>query len=89
MGPVVSRPGFGYIDVFRTFDPTIWVPNGEQARMANAKRRLAAILSADVAGYSRLMGDDERATMQTLNTYRSRRLSPYAARRSERERVVH
>ena len=26
--------------------------------MADAKRRLAAILSADVAGYSRLMGDD-------------------------------
>ena len=38
--------------------------------MANAKRRLAAILSADVAGYSRLMGDDERATMDTLNAYR-------------------
>ena len=38
--------------------------------MAKAKRRLAAILSADVAGYSRLMGDDERATMDTLNAYR-------------------
>ncbi len=38
--------------------------------MAEAKRKLAAILSADVAGYSRLMGDDERATMDTLNAYR-------------------
>ncbi|MCH7563292.1 MAG: adenylate/guanylate cyclase domain-containing protein [Gemmatimonadetes bacterium] len=38
--------------------------------MADAKRRLAGILSADVAGYSRLMGDDERATMETLNAYR-------------------
>ena len=38
--------------------------------MAEAKRRLAAILSADVVGYSRLMGDDERATMNTLNAYR-------------------
>ncbi len=38
--------------------------------MAKAKRRLAAILAADVAGYSRLMGDDERATMDTLNAYR-------------------
>ncbi len=38
--------------------------------MAEAKRRLAAILSADVAGYSRLMGDDERATMDTLTAYR-------------------
>ena len=27
-------------------------------------------MSADVAGYSRLMGDDERATMDTLNAYR-------------------
>ena len=38
--------------------------------MAEAKRRLAAILAADVVGYSRLMGDDERATLDTLNAYR-------------------
>ena len=30
------------------------------------KRRLTAILSADVVGYSRLMGDDEEATVRTL-----------------------
>jgi hypothetical protein len=29
-------------------------------------RKLAAIFSADVQGYSRLMGDDEEATVQTL-----------------------
>lgn len=34
-------------------------------------RRLAAILSADVAGYSKLMGDDERATVRTLTAYRN------------------
>ena len=34
------------------------------------QRRLAAILSADVAGYSRLMGDDELATVRTLTEYR-------------------
>ena len=33
------------------------------------KRKLTAILSADVAGYSRLMGDDEEATVRTLNVY--------------------
>jgi adenylate cyclase len=33
-------------------------------------RKLAAILSADVAGYSRLMGEDEEATIRTLTTYR-------------------
>jgi adenylate cyclase len=31
------------------------------------KRKLTAILSADVAGYSRLMGEDEAATLNTLN----------------------
>ena len=34
-------------------------------------RRLAAILSADVAGYSRLMGDNEVATIRTLSEYRA------------------
>jgi class 3 adenylate cyclase/ABC-type glycerol-3-phosphate transport system substrate-binding protein len=33
-------------------------------------RKLAAILSADVQGYSRLMGEDEEATVQTLTAYR-------------------
>ena len=31
---------------------------------------MTAILSADVQGYSRLMGDDEASTVQTLNAYR-------------------
>jgi TolB-like protein/class 3 adenylate cyclase len=34
------------------------------------KRKLTAILSADVVEYSRLMGDDEEATVRTLTTYR-------------------
>jgi len=34
------------------------------------ERRLAAILAADVVGYSRLMGADEEATLATLNAYR-------------------
>ena len=34
--------------------------------MVQVSRRLAAILSADVAGYSRLMGDDEPRTMAAL-----------------------
>src|SRR5207249_5231943 len=33
-------------------------------------RKLAAILSADVKGYSRLMGEDEIATIRTLTAYR-------------------
>jgi adenylate cyclase len=35
------------------------------------KRKLAAILSADVEGYSLLMNDDEEATVRTLTTYRT------------------
>ena len=34
------------------------------------KRKLTAILSADVEGYSRLMGEDEEATVRTITTYR-------------------
>ena len=35
------------------------------------KRKLAATLSADVEGYSRLMDQHEEATIRTLTTYRS------------------
>jgi len=37
---------------------------------ADFKRKLTAIFSADVAGYSRLMGDDEAATVKTLEAYK-------------------
>ena len=33
-------------------------------------RKLTAILCADVVGYSRLMGADEEATIETLTAYR-------------------
>ena len=35
------------------------------------ERRLAAILAADVVGYSRMMGSDEEATLATLKAHRS------------------
>src|SRR5881296_3143208 len=34
------------------------------------ERKLAAIFSTDVKGYSRLMGEDEVATIHTLTSYR-------------------
>src|SRR5882762_3946644 len=37
----------------------------------NMERKLTAILSADVKGYSRLMGEDEEATIRTLTAYRA------------------
>jgi adenylate cyclase len=39
-------------------------------------RRLAAILAADVAGYSRLMGADEEGTLERLKTLRRELLDP-------------
>ena len=36
----------------------------------DVKRKLRAILSADVQGYSRLMGDDEVGTVKTITEYR-------------------
>jgi class 3 adenylate cyclase/pimeloyl-ACP methyl ester carboxylesterase len=35
------------------------------------KRRLAAILAADIAGYSRLMGEDEAATVRDLKAHQA------------------
>lgn len=37
---------------------------------SETKRRITAVLSADVVGYSRLMGDDEQHTVRLLNDYR-------------------
>ena len=35
----------------------------------NLKRKLTAILSADVKGFSRLVGEDEEGTIRTLKAY--------------------
>src|SRR5262245_2264534 len=43
----------------------------EQTPALGMARKLAAIFSTDVAGYSRLMGDDEEATIRTLTAYRA------------------
>src|SRR5204862_1847868 len=40
------------------------------------ERRLAAILAADVAGYSRLMGQDETGTLARLRTHRRDFIDP-------------
>jgi adenylate cyclase len=40
--------------------------------MTTEQRRLAAIVSADVAGYSRLMGRDESGTLARLAVISSR-----------------
>src|SRR5207249_1741045 len=50
------------------------------------ERRLAAILAADVAGYSRLMGQDEAGTLARLRTHRRELIDPNIA--EHRGRIV-
>ena len=49
---------------------------GDIMAEARVERRLAAILAADVAGYSRLMGVDEEGTLAALKAYRSELIDP-------------
>src|SRR5436189_5526172 len=42
-------------------------------------RKLAAIIAADVVGYSRLMGDDEAGTLAALKTHRRELIDPKIA----------
>src|SRR5881396_3008636 len=49
-------------------------------------RRLAAILAADVAGYSRLMGADEEGTLERFKAYRRQLVDPKIA--EHRGRIV-
>src|SRR3974390_899537 len=46
---------------------------------ARVERRLAAILAADVAGYSRLMGRDEGGTLAALKAHRRELIDPKIA----------
>ena len=59
----------------------------QEAAMLRVERRLAAILAADVVGYSRLMGADEEGTLARLKAHRrrTRRSKDQAASRAHRE----
>jgi adenylate cyclase len=48
--------------------------------VAREQRKLAAILAADVVGYSRLMGRDESGTLARLRKNRIERLDPVLTR---------
>src|SRR6266478_3072358 len=50
----------------------------ESAALATERveRKLAAILAADIAGYSRLMGADEEGTLARLKTHRRQLIDP-------------
>jgi class 3 adenylate cyclase len=72
-------PGFGDSEgilraVAEFLDPDDVAPieksGGKSLKEEGFKRKLAAILSADVQEYSRLMNDDEDETISTLSNYR-------------------
>src|SRR6516164_6497641 len=58
----------------------------ERAGQARVERRLAAILAADVVGYSWLMGADEEGTLQRLKALRRELVDPTIA--EHRGRIV-
>ena len=78
-----------------TFASKVWPPGyfdglrkGGSARGMTATRRLAAILAADVAGYSRLIGADEAGTLQALKAIRAELIDPTIAAHDGRLAVV-
>src|ERR1022692_1332128 len=59
---------------------------GHSMAEVRVERRLAAILAADVAGYSRLMGVDEEGTLAALKACRREFIDPKIA--EHRGRIV-
>jgi adenylate cyclase len=75
---IQTVPGRGYrfvAPVTRPEDIGSMFPRASEgrklAKRARVERRLAAILAADVAGYSRLIGADEEGTIERLKTLRA------------------
>src|ERR1700751_3778989 len=58
----------------------------QEAATPTVERRLAAILAADVVGYSRLMGADEEGTLERLKAHRRELVDPKI--RKHRGRIV-
>jgi adenylate cyclase len=52
--------------------------------MTTEQRRLAAILVADVVGYSRLVGSDEAGTLAKLQALRAKVIEPVIAKHAGR-----
>ncbi|MBZ6077543.1 SUMF1/EgtB/PvdO family nonheme iron enzyme [Microvirga puerhi] len=52
------------------------MPGESTSHVAGSPRRLAAILAADISGYSRLMGADEEGTLARLKRHRRELIEP-------------
>src|SRR3954465_13968000 len=53
-----------------------WLARMSTYKPERADRRLAAILAADVSGYSRLIGEDEEDTLNRLKAIRADLIDP-------------
>src|SRR5258706_15684961 len=85
------QPNSVAIDPFRKFalareQPAMLLFGGQFTDRLGAfpwppKRRLAAVLAADIAGYSRLMGNDEEGTLARLKAVRKALVDPCVSRK--------
>jgi len=84
----VATRGYRFLSAVTRIEHAASVPmTGRIAQEdMSATRRLAAILAADVAGYSRLMEADEEGTLARLNAHRRELIDPKIAER--RGRIV-
>ncbi len=62
-----------------TDDTTPGNPGGTSSHVGTSARRLAAILSADIKDFSRLMGADEEGTLARIKRYRREIIDPTIA----------
>src|SRR5437879_12948303 len=56
--------------------PSLLLAGSKRVAEERVERRLAAILCADVVGYSRLMGADEEGTLAVLKSHRRELIDP-------------
>jgi TolB-like protein/class 3 adenylate cyclase len=83
----VAARGYRFVaPVTRVEDGVTPSTTGATQDDSRATRRLMAILAADVAGYSRLMGDDEEGTLTRLKAHRRELVDPKIA--EHRGRIV-
>src|SRR5580700_5930719 len=61
-----------------------WNGEGPNVPVHPVERKLAAILAADVVGYSRLMGEDEVGTLARLKEHRRELIDPSIAQHKGR-----
>ena len=54
----------------------VWPLRSRSAPSQQTERQLAAVVAADIAGYSRLMGADEEGTLAALKACRSELIDP-------------